>query len=119
MPTASTHVFPAAGSAANDSAADRSTHKIAFTSLTIAELSLYNPEMIRKGDHLQIPGATEPMVASRDEYDRRVWVVSESEFAQQQKPGAPRVKEQPYLVLPDRSLVRDFQHGFPDDKFDK
>ncbi len=32
-------------------------------------------EQIRKGDHVQVDGAPEPMVASRDEYDSRVWSI--------------------------------------------
>jgi len=72
---------------------------------------------IKKGDRLSIPGEPEQMIASRDEYDRRVWAMTEADYAAQGKPGY-RAKEQPYLILPDRTLVRDFQHGFPDDKFD-
>lgn len=74
-------------------------------------------DKIRKGDHVKIEGAGEPMVASRDEYLNRIWVMSEREYRQQSaSPTAPRGKEEPYLVLPDKSLIRDYQHGFPDEK---
>ncbi len=53
-------------------------------------------------------------MASRDEYDSRVYVMTLREFDVQSKPGGPRGKEEPYLILPDRTLVRDYQHGFPD-----
>ena len=69
---------------------------------------------IKKGDILSIPNASEPLVASRDEYDRRVYVMSAREYELQSKPGGPRGNEEPYLILPDRTLVRDYQHGFPD-----
>jgi hypothetical protein len=71
---------------------------------------------IRKGDPVSIPGATESMVASRDEYDRRVYVMTAREYALQNEPRGPRGKEEPYLILPDETLVRDYQHGFPDEK---
>lgn len=76
-------------------------------------------EQIKKGDRLAVPDATEPLVASRDEYDSRVWALTEQQYLAQNSPGTRAEKEQPYLVLPDRTLVRDFQHGFPDEKFDK
>jgi len=69
---------------------------------------------IKKGDRLFIPDAAEPLVASRDEYDSRVYVMTLREFDIQSKQGGARGKEEPYLILPDRTLVRDYQHGFPD-----
>jgi hypothetical protein len=69
---------------------------------------------IRKGDRLSLPEAPEPLVASRDEYNSRVWVMTEREYKLQNAPQGPRGKEEPYLILPDRTLVRDYQHGFPD-----
>ncbi len=69
---------------------------------------------IRKGDRLSLPEAPEPLVASRDEYNSRVWVMTEREYKLQNSPHGPRGKEEPYLILPDRTLVRDYQHGFPD-----
>jgi hypothetical protein len=71
---------------------------------------------IRKGDRLSIPDAPEPLVASRDEYNSRVYVMTTREYEAQSTPGGPRGHEEPYLVLPDRTLVRDYQHGFPDEK---
>jgi hypothetical protein len=71
---------------------------------------------IKKGDTLAIPDAPEPLVASRDEYNSRVYVMTAREYEMQSRPGGPRGKEEPYLVLPDRTLVRDYQHGFPDEK---
>lgn len=71
---------------------------------------------IMKGDKLSIPNAPEPLVASRDEYDRRVYVMTAREYELQSRPGGPRGKEEPYLILPDQTLVRDYQHGFPDEK---
>jgi hypothetical protein len=74
-------------------------------------------DKIRKGDHVKVDGTNETMVASRDEYLNRVWVMSESEYQKQSaSPNSPRGKEEPYLVLPDKTLVRDYQHGFPDEK---
>jgi hypothetical protein len=74
-------------------------------------------EKITKGTHVQVDGATEPMVASRDEYQNRVWVMTEREYRKQSAaPNAPRGREEPYLVLPDKTLMRDYQHGFPDEK---
>jgi hypothetical protein len=73
-------------------------------------------EQIRKGDPLPINDATEPMVASRDEYRNRVWVMTAREYRLHSEPNSPRGEEQPYLILPDRTLVRDFQHGLPDYK---
>jgi len=70
---------------------------------------------IKKGDRLSIPDAAEPLVASRDEYDSRVYVMTLREFDVQSQPGGARGKEEPYLILPDRTLVRDYQHGFPDE----
>ncbi|HVW84576.1 MAG TPA: hypothetical protein VHB50_07835 [Bryobacteraceae bacterium] len=69
---------------------------------------------IRKGDPVSVPDSTESMVASRDEYNSRVWVMTEREYRLQTQGGA-RGKEEPYLILPDRTLVRDYQHGFPDE----
>ena len=71
---------------------------------------------IHKGDRLDIPDAPEPLVASRDEYNSRVYVMTLREYEAQSKPGNVRGKEEPYLILPDRTLVRDYQHGFPDEK---
>lgn len=71
---------------------------------------------IQKGDRLDIPGASEPQVASRDEYNSRVYVMTLREYEAQSRPGAPRGQEEPYLIMPDRTLVRDYQHGFPDEK---
>lgn len=71
---------------------------------------------IQKGDPLNIPDATEPLVASRDEYNHRVYVMTRREYEAQSQPGGPRGKEEPYLILPDRTLIRDYQHGFPDEK---
>lgn len=73
-------------------------------------------EKIKKGDPLDIKDATEPMVASRDEYRNRVWVMPAREYHKHSAPNSPPGKEEPYLVLPDGSLVRDFQHGLPDFK---
>jgi hypothetical protein len=73
-------------------------------------------EKIKKGDPVHISDATEPMVASRDEYRNRVWVMTAREYAAHSKPNSPSGKEEPYLVLPDRTLQRDFQHGLPDFK---
>ena len=73
-------------------------------------------EKIRKGDALKIDGAAEPMVASRDEYLNRVWVMTARDYAAHSAPEAPRGNEEPYLVLPDGTLMRDFQHGLPDFK---
>jgi len=73
-------------------------------------------DKIRKGDHLSIKDATEPMVASRDEYRNRVWVMTERDYRTHSEPNSPRGQEEPYLILPDRTLVRDFQHGLPDFK---
>ena len=69
---------------------------------------------IKKGDRVFPPEAAEPLVASRDEYNSRVWVMTEREYKLQNSAGAPRGKEEPYLILPDGSLTRDYQHGFPD-----
>jgi len=71
---------------------------------------------IQKGEPLDIPDSSEPLVASRDEYNSRVYVMTRREYEAQSKPGGPRGKEEPYLILPDRTLVRDYQHGFPDEK---
>ncbi len=73
-------------------------------------------DKITKGSVVHIEGATEPMVASRDEYLNRIWVMSERDYQKQSEPGAPRAQEEPYLVLPDKTLIRDYQHGFPDEK---
>jgi hypothetical protein len=74
-------------------------------------------DKIRKGSPVTIEGAKEPMVASRDEYLNRIWVMTEREYQKQTaSPAAPRGREEPYLVLPDRTLIRDYQHGFPDEK---
>jgi len=73
-------------------------------------------DKIRKGDRLSIKDATEPMVASRDEYRNRVWVMTEREYQLHIEPNSPAGDEEPYLVLPDGTLVRDFQHGLPDYK---
>jgi len=73
-------------------------------------------EKIRKGDPVKIEGASEPMVASRDEYLNRVWVMTATEYEKHSAPNSPRGDEEPYLVLPDGSLQRDFQHGLPDFK---
>ena len=75
-----------------------------------------NMDQIRKGDHVQVDGAAEPMVASRDEYDSRVWVMTEREYRVHSKPQSPQGREEPYLILPDRTLIRDYQHGLPDYK---
>lgn len=71
-------------------------------------------EKIRKGDRLTISDSAEPMVASRDEYNQRVWVMSAREYELQNSGQIQRGKEQPYLVAPDRTLIRDHQHGFPE-----
>jgi hypothetical protein len=71
-------------------------------------------EHIRKGDPVSIPDATEPLVASRDEYNQRVWVMTAREYQEQLSGKLERGQEEPYLILPDRTLTRDFQHGFPD-----
>jgi hypothetical protein len=74
-------------------------------------------DRIIKGTPVQVDGASEPMVASRDEYQNRIWVMTERDYRMQSaSPDAPRGKEEPYLVLPDKSLIRDYQHGFPDEK---
>lgn len=71
---------------------------------------------IEKGAKVEVEGQTEPMVASRDEYDNRVWVMKEREYnLRSSASDAPPGQEEPYLVLPDGALIRDFQHGFPDD----
>ena len=69
---------------------------------------------IKKGDAVSVPDATEPLVASRDEYNQRVWVMTAHEYREQQSGRLVRGQEEPYLILPDRTLIRDFQHGFPD-----
>ena len=72
---------------------------------------------IQKGDPVNVDGASEAMVASRDEYDSRIWVMSARDYQlQAATPDSRRGHEEPYLVLPDGSLMRDFQHGFPDSK---
>jgi hypothetical protein len=73
-------------------------------------------EKIKKGDSVAVPDASEPMVASRDEYLNRVWVMSARDYELYSAPTAPRGNEEPYLVFPDGSLMRDFQHGLPDYK---
>ncbi|MGD1073515.1 MAG: hypothetical protein ABSB15_25670 [Bryobacteraceae bacterium] len=70
---------------------------------------------IKKGDPISVPDAPEPLVASRDEYNQRVWVMTLREFQEQESGRIKRGHEEPYLILPDRTLVRDFQHGFPDE----
>ena len=72
-------------------------------------------EKIRKGDPISVPDAKEPLVASRDEYNQRVWVMTAKDYQDQASGRITRGKEEPYLILPDRTLIRDFQHGFPDD----
>jgi len=69
---------------------------------------------IKKGDPVSVPDAPEPLVASRDEYNQRVWVMTAREYQDQLSGRLERGKEEPYLVAPDRTLIRDFQHGFPD-----
>jgi len=71
---------------------------------------------IQKGDRLTVAGAPEPLVASRDEYNSRVYAMTVRDYEAQSAPGAPRGHEEPYLVLPDGGLIRDYQHGFPDEK---
>ena len=73
-------------------------------------------DRIRKGDLVEVSEAREPMVASRDEYDSRVWVMTEREYRSHSKPQSEQGREEPYLVLPDRTLIRDYQHGLPDYK---
>ena len=74
-------------------------------------------DKIRKGDRVKVDDTGEVMIASRDEYLNRVWVMTEAEYTKQTAAAnAPRGKEEPYLVLPDHTLVRDYQHGFPDEK---
>lgn len=75
-------------------------------------------ESIKKGDQLVVPDSTEPMIASRDEYNSRVWAMTAADYAMQSKPGAPRANEEPYLILPDRTLMRHYEHGFSDQKYD-
>jgi hypothetical protein len=70
---------------------------------------------IKKGDPISVPDATEPLVASRDEFNQRVWVMTLREYREQASGRLRRGKEEPYLIQPDRTLVRDFQHGFPDE----
>ena len=72
-------------------------------------------QIIRKGDPVSVPDSTEPHVASRDEYNHRVWVMTAQEYQEQAAGKQARGKEEPYLVAPDRTLIRDFQHGFPDE----
>jgi len=73
---------------------------------------------IKKGDKLAVPDSPEPMVASRDEYNSRVWAMTAHDYEMQNKPGAPRAKEEPYLILPDRTLMRHYEHGFSDQKYE-
>lgn len=75
-------------------------------------------ESIKKGDQLVVPDSTEPMIASRDEYNSRVWAMTAADYAMQGKPGAARANEEPYLILPDRTLMRHYEHGFSDQKYD-
>jgi hypothetical protein len=70
---------------------------------------------IKKGDPISVPDATEPLVASRDEYNHRVWVMTLREYQEQESGRIVRGQEEPYLIQPDRTLIRDFQHGFPDE----
>jgi hypothetical protein len=74
---------------------------------------------IKKGDKLVVPDSPEPLIASRDEYNSRVWAMTAHDYEMQDKPGAPRGKEEPYLILPDRTLMRHYEHGFSDQKYDK
>jgi len=69
---------------------------------------------IKVGDRISVPDMAEPLVASRDEYNSRVYLMTAREYEIQSSPGGPRGREEPYLILPDGTLVRDYQHGFPD-----
>lgn len=74
---------------------------------------------IKKGDRLTVPDSIEPLIASRDEYNSRVWAMTARDYEMQSKPGSPRGKEEPYLILPDGSLIRHYEHGFSDQKYDQ
>ena len=73
---------------------------------------------IKKGDRLTVPDSPEPLIASRDEYNSRVWAMTVHDYEMQNKPGSPRGKEEPYLILPDGSLMRHYEHGFSDQKYE-
>jgi hypothetical protein len=73
---------------------------------------------IRKGDRVSVPDSAVPLVASRDEYNSRVFLMVEADYALHNQPGEHRGKEEPYLILPDRTLMRHFEHGFSDQKYE-
>ena len=73
---------------------------------------------IRRGDRLTVADSPEPLIASRDEFNSRVWAMTVPDFEMQGKPGAPRSPEQPYLILPDGTLIRHYEHGFSDEKYE-
>jgi len=62
----------------------------------------------RAGERVPAPDSTEPLVAARDSYSSRVWVVSE------RAAHDPSAEPVPYLIFPDGSLVKEQQHGLPD-----
>jgi hypothetical protein len=70
-----------------------------------AQLSADETVQYKAGQTVRVPDATEPLVAARDSYNNRVWVVS---------PKDPTAEAVPYLIFPDGSLVREQQHGLPD-----
>jgi hypothetical protein len=72
---------------------------------------------IKKGDKLIVPDSPEPLIASRDEYNNRVWAMTARDYEMQGKPGSPGAPEEPYLILPDRTLIRHYEHGFSDEKY--
>jgi len=73
---------------------------------------------IKKGDRVSVPDSPVPLVASRDEYNSRVFLMTEEDYAQHEKPGQQRGKEEPYLILPDRTLMRHYEHGFSDQRYE-
>jgi hypothetical protein len=74
---------------------------------------------IKKGDRVSVPDSPVPLVASRDEYNSRVFLMTEEDYKLHEMPGEHRGKEEPYLILPDRTLMRHYEHGFSDAKYDK
>ncbi len=74
---------------------------------------------IVRGDRVSVPDSPEPLIASRDEFNSRVFLMTEADFKLHETPGQHDVEEQPYLILPDRTLMRHYEHGFSDQKYEK
>ncbi len=74
---------------------------------------------IKKGDRVSVPDSPVPLVASRDEYNSRVFLMTEEDYKAHETPGQHAGKEEPYLIFPDRTLMRHYEHGFSDQKYDK